>query len=185
MSIRALGLWLWVGFAGLLGGVLPGCGGEGAPGAPPSASTDRTSWQGVFRQALAALEARSYDDLHALLTPVGKQALEADLQLFGRMLADPEQGPRLMAKIRARWPEVPAPLVERARAGDLRAGWDLFMTAATPTGVAPQQGGLKVDPGRPDEATVLYRYGEGPEQPVVLRRVKGLWAVEYVGLGAR
>ena len=164
---------------------LLGCGKDGGGTAPAPPAVERTTWQGLFRSVLAALEQRSYDGLHALLTPVGKQALEADLRLFCSMLADPEQGPRLMGKIRARWPEVPAPLVERAREGDLRAGWELFMTAATPPGVAPTQAGLKVDPTRPDETTVLYRYGDGPEQPVVLRRVKELWAVEHVGLGAR
>lgn len=173
--------WLWV---GLLALALPGCGGEDER-APAPQAVERTSWQGLLRGVLSALEARDYGALHGLLSPVGRQALDADLRQFCAMVGDPQQGPRLMSKVRARWPGVPAALVESARAGDLRAAWELFMTAATPAGVPPRQAGLKVDPARPDEATVFYRYGEGPEQPIELKRVKGLWSVEHVGLGGR
>ena len=87
--------------------------------------------------------------------------------------------------VRQRWPEVPADLVEGARAGNLRSAWQLFMRAATPQDVPPVQAGLKIDPSRPDEAEVLYRYGTGPEQPILLKRVKGVWAVEKLSLGSR
>jgi hypothetical protein len=116
---------------------------------------------------------------------VGRQTLEQDLRAFCALLASPTQGPRLMAQVRQRWPEVPAELVEGARGGNLRSAWSLFMRSATPPDLAPVQGGLKIDPTRPDEAEVLYRYGAGTEQPVLLRRVQGVWAVEKISLGSR
>lgn len=180
-----------LGARSLLGGLLlaavcalGACGEEGALAPPRPPEVNRSTWQSVFKGVLAALASHDLDALHALLTPVGRQTLEQDLRAFCALLASPTQGPRLMAKVRLRWPEVPAALVEGARAGDLRSAWSLFMRAATPADVAPVQAGLKIDPTRPDETEVLYRYGAGSEQPVLLRRVKGVWAVERLSLGS-
>ncbi len=184
--MRTFGLRFRLG--GLLLGcayTLGGCGESGSEAPPRPPEVNRSTWQSVFKGVLAALAGHDLDALHALLTPVGRQTLEQDLRAFCALLASPTEGPRLMAQVRQRWPEVPAALVEGARAGNLRSAWSLFMRAATPTDLAPVQGGLKIDPTRPDEAEVLYRYGAGPEQPVLLRRVKGVWAVEKLSLGSR
>ncbi len=166
--------------AGLLSLLLSGCGeeGRGAGGAPGF-----TSAQAAFQRVLDALARHDYDALAGVLTPVGRVTLEGDLRAFCANVAHPQEGPRLMGLVRQRWPDVPNELVERVRKGDVRAAWDLFMTAANPPDVQPRQAGVKLDPARPDETTLFYRYGDGPELAVVLRRARGFWAVDSVALG--
>lgn len=170
-----LGGWLLAGLA-----LLGGCGGR----EPEATGVNRTTWQSVYQGALDALGRRDLDGLMVLLSPVGRVSLEQDLQGFCGLLAHPTEGPRLMLKVRQRWPDVPAELVEGARAGRLRDAWTLFMTAGTPAGVLPRQAGLRVDPERPDEAMAFYRYGDGAELPIAFKRVKGVWAIERLTLGS-
>lgn len=165
----------------LLPGLLPGCGREGGGGSPAGFTTS----QAAFQRVLDALGRHDYDAQVAVLTPVGRATLESDLRAFCSSVAHPQEGPRLMALVRQRWPDVPNELVERVRKGDVRAAWDLFMTAANPPDVQPRQAGIKLEPGKPDEATLFYRYGDGPELAVVLRRARGFWAVDAVALGGR
>ncbi|MFM8980634.1 MAG: hypothetical protein ACKOSS_09270 [Planctomycetia bacterium] len=174
--------------AGLLAGLLTGCGegiGAGGGSGGSSGAAGSTTAQAAFQRVLDALGRHDYDALYAVLTPVGRAALENDLRAFCASVAHPQEGPRLMGLVRQRWPDVPNALVERVRKGDLRAAWDLFMTAANPPDVQPRQAGMKVDPGKPDESTLFYRYGDGPELAVVLRRAKGFWACDQVALGGR
>lgn len=168
----------------LLAAPLAGCGGEGAGGSGSTASGS-TSAQAAFQRVLDALGRHDYEALMAVLTPVGRTALENDLRAFCASVAHPQEGPRLMGLVRQRWPDVPNELVERVRKGDLRAAWDLFMTAANPPDVQPRQAGVKLDPAKPDETTFFYRYGEGPELAVLLRRARGFWACDQVALGGR
>jgi hypothetical protein len=159
---------------------LAGCGrGEELASAP-----NRTSWQGSFQAALGALARQDYAALRELLTPVGKQTLDADLALFGKLLADPVEGPRVMAKVRRRWADVPDALVEGARAGSLLDAWTLFLGAGVPRGQKPEGAGVKLDPKQPDVVTALYRYPGGPHLPMELKRVRGEWAVDRISLGS-
>lgn len=144
----------------------------------------RGSVAGTVGAALAALGRLDRAALVELLTPVGRVALEKDLALFGLGLADPARGPRLLAKVRERWPEVPEALIEGARGGRLDDVWTLFLRVTTPPGVLPEQAGMRIDPAAPDRAEVLYRYGAGPELPIRLVRVKGQWSVDQLTLGS-
>jgi hypothetical protein len=159
---------------------LAGCGrGDEQVDAP-----NLTAWQGTFQAALDALGRQDYAALRALLTPVGKQTLDADLTLFGKMVADPVEGPRVMAKVRRRWPEVPDALVEAARAGSIPDAWALFLGAGVPRGQKPEGAGVKLDPKQKDVVTALYRYPGGPHLPMELKQVRGGWAVERISLGS-
>jgi hypothetical protein len=171
-----------VGLACVLALLLAACGGSD-PQAPPPPSQD--SWQVVFKGVLSAMAARDLDALRSLLSPPGRQALDADLASFAEQLADPEKGAERLAQVRRHWPEMPDALVERVRARDLRAAWTIFMEAGNPRDVQPTQAGVQIDPARPDEVTALYRYGKGPERPVLMRRARGQWAVEGLSLGGR
>lgn len=182
-ALRLLILGLLALTAGLLGWlVLAGRGGASAPGG--SSEEARGSVGGTVTAALAALGRLDRPALVDLLTPLGRAALDSDLTLFGAGLADPVRGPRLLAKVRERWPEVPDALVEGARQGRLEDIWTLFLRATTPTGVTPRQAGMRLNPARPDEAEVLYRYGDGPELPIRLVRLRGRWHVDHLTLGS-
>lgn len=157
---------------------LAGCGPDASPPA------NRSTWQGAFHAALQALGRQDYAALRELLTPVGKQTLDADLALFGRMVADTHEGPRVMAKVRERWPEVPDALVEGARAGRIVDAWALFLGAGVPRGVQPEGAGMKLDPQRTEEVTAFYRYPGGPNLPIELKRIRGEWAVDKIALGS-
>lgn len=182
-ALRLLVLGLLLLTAGLLGWLVLGR--RGAPAGPGEAAEEaRGSVGGTVSVALAALARLDRSALMDLLTPLGRTALDNDLTLFGAGLADAVRGPRLMAKVRERWPEVPDALVEGARQGRLDAVWTLFLRATTPPGVAPRQAGMRLDPARPDEAEVLYRYGDGPELPIRLVRLRGRWHVDHLSLGS-
>lgn len=173
---------LRVGLACAVALLLAACGGSEPKSAPPP---PQESWQAVFKGVLSAMAARDLDALRLLLSPPGRQALDADLKSFAELLADPAQGAERLAQVRRNWPELPDALVERVRGGDLRAAWTIFMEAGNPKDVQPTQAGVQLDPTRPDEATALYRYGKGPERAVMMRRVRGQWAVEGLSLGGR
>jgi hypothetical protein len=160
-----------------------GCGGrEGDP--PPS--IDRTAWKPTFDAAMDALMDPDRRALLRVLSPDGRVALDQDLRVFGEMLAHPIEGPRTLAKLRARWPEVPDALIASARGGNIDDAWRLWMRAQTPPGVRPQQAGMLVEKGNPERMRLLYRYGEGPggELGIELRRIRGQWFVDKIALGS-
>lgn len=160
-----------------------GCGGkdEGSP-----ASVDRTAWKPTFEAAMDALTSPERVGLLRLLSPEGRVQLDADLAQLGKSLAHPLQGPPLLAKIRARWPEIPDALIVSTRAGNLDDAWRLWMRASTPPGVRPQQAGMKLEKNKPDDMALLYRYGaeRGDELEIRLKRIHGRWFVDFIQLGS-
>jgi hypothetical protein len=172
---------------GLASALLPlvvsgGCGGPEPKGPGP---VDRTEWKPTFEAAMDALVDPDRRALLVLLSPEGRVTLDADLAHLGVGLRDPLEGPRVLAKIRARWPEVPEDLIARARRGDLDAAWQLWMRASTPPGVRPQQAGMKLEKGVTDDLDLLYRYGpDSQELRLRLKRIRGQWFVDFLQLGS-
>lgn len=156
-----------------------GCGGQETDGA---ASIDQSAWKPAFEGAMDALGRRDYRAFTALMTPLGRETLDNDLRGFSANLAHPMEGPRLLSHIRARWPEVPDALVVSARGGDLEAAWKLFLGAATPAGVRPRQAGLRLDPKNQDTMSLRYRYSEGDDLGLEMRRIRGRWFVDTIEL---
>jgi hypothetical protein len=159
-------------------GAAGGCGGRD----PDAAAADRTAWKPTFDAAMDALGRRDYRAFTDLMTPTGRATLDRELRLFAKMLADPVEGPRLLGLVRARWPDVPEPLVAAARGGDAEAAWRLFLGAATPAGVTPRQAGLRLDPKDQDTMSLRYRYSEGDDLGFEMRRIRGRWYVDAIEL---
>jgi hypothetical protein len=43
---------------------------------------------------------------------------------------------------------------------------------------------MRLVPGTSEELLAFYRYPQGPELPVELRRIRGEWAVDKISLGS-
>src|SRR5688572_10478140 len=81
-----------------------GCGGQDDAS---TASVDRTAWKPTFEAAMDALTNPDRVALLSLMSPEGRVLLDADMAQLGKSLAHPLHGPPFLAKIRARWPEIP------------------------------------------------------------------------------
>lgn len=182
LLVRLLLLVLLLGAAGLLAWLLLHRRGPADGRSAPAPVTD--TWQGTFEAAMDALARQDRAALMALLTPSARATLDLDLQRFASELAHPVRGPRLMAKVREAWPEVPDALVEGARAGRLDDTWTLFLRATTPPGVRPEKAGMRLVPGQTETVEALYRYPGGVELPIVFVRLRERWAVDRLSVGS-
>jgi hypothetical protein len=134
--------------------------------------------QAVLSLAITSLGAGDLAGLESHLTAGGVERVRRDLAAWGTVLADPQTGPRVLARLGKPATPEEAALRSRALAGDLPSLLRVYAKAAPPRIPAPAP--APATPATTRASELLYEAFDGSQRRVVLVRDGDRWRIDQI-----